>query len=229
MLGFFMSMNENVDIFSEKVKADINLSHGFNCIGLSQGNNICRGYIQKYNDPPVNTHLSIHGPVGGVSALPHCYPDSSYVGETCQEISDLLSKFAYNSIIQDFLFQADYFRDINYINNTLYKHNSQIGNWNQEGYQYNTEYKINFNKTNKYAMIKANNDTVVVPRESEWWGTYDTDYTTILTMKDTLWYKNDMFGLRTADENNKIIFNSTNGNHLDFTDEELYGWLDLYC
>eukprot|EP00662_Eupelagonemidae_sp_cell21_P032038 gene32038-13717_t len=44
--GFFMTMNKNVDVFAQKVKADKDLANGFNCIGFSQGNSICRGYIQ---------------------------------------------------------------------------------------------------------------------------------------------------------------------------------------
>ncbi len=79
-------------------------------------------------------------------------------------------------------------------------------------------------------MIKAEGDTVVVPREGEWFGSYaDNDYTKILPMAETTWYKEDLFGLKTAHEQDKIFFNSTTGNHLDFTDEELYAWLDLYC
>ena len=226
--GFFMDMNTNVDVFAEKVKADSNLVKGFNCVGLSQGNNICRGYIQRYNDPPVNTHLSIHGPVVGVAALPHCYPDGEK-GEMCQDISDLLGKLAYNVPMQNFLFQADYFRDVNYVTTEEYKKYSQMAEWNQEGDVVDASIKTNFAITNKFAMIKANADTVVVPRDGEWWGAYDSDFETILTMKETTWYKDDTFGLRTADEAGKIFFNSTEGNHLEFTDEELYGWLDAYC
>ena len=77
-------------------------------------------------------------------------------------------------------------------------------------------------------MIKANGDTVVIPNEGEWWGAYDSQYEQVRVMKDTEWYIEDMFGLRTADESGKIFFNSTDGNHLEFSDEELFGWLDLY-
>lgn len=226
--GFFMDMDTSVDVFAEKVRADAQLAGGFNCVGLSQGNNICRGYIQKYNDPPVNTHLSIHGPVVGVAALPHCYPDGNY-GDLCEEISNVLADIAYTQPMQDFLFQADYFRDVNYVNTEEYKKYSQMAEWNQEGDTTDTAIKTNFAKTNTFAMIKANEDSVVVPREGEWWGAFDTDFETILTMKETAWYKDDTFGLRTADEAGKIFFNSTQGNHLDFSDEELYGWLDDYC
>ncbi len=73
MNGFFMTMDQNVDVFAAKVAADQQLAGGFHCIGLSQGNNICRGYIERYNNPPVSTHLSIHGPVVGVSCFLFLY------------------------------------------------------------------------------------------------------------------------------------------------------------
>jgi palmitoyl-protein thioesterase len=104
-----------------------------------------------------------------------------------------------------------------------------MAQWNNEGITKDPTINSNFAKTNKFAMIKANGDTVVVPREGEWFGQYSADFTTVLTMKETDWYKSDLFGLRTADEAGKIYFNSTEGNHLDFTDEQMFGWLDLYC
>ena len=47
-------------------------------------------------------------------------------------------------------------------------------------------------------------------------------------MKETDWYINDNFGLKTADEAGKIFFESTPGNHLQFTETELFGWVDKY-
>jgi palmitoyl-protein thioesterase len=226
MNGFLMDMNSNVDTFAEKVKADKLLANGFNCVGLSQGNNICRGYIQRYNDPPVNTHLSIHGPLVGVAALPSCQERD----DVCQNVDALLSKLAYTQNMQDFLFQADYFRDVNFVDTPEYKATSQMASWNNEGNTVNPAFKENFLKTNTFAMIKADADTVVVPREGEWFGAYaDNDYSTLLSMTETSWYKDDLFGLKTAHQDGKIKFNSTSGNHLEFTDDELYGWLDLYC
>jgi len=226
MNGFFMDMNSNVDTFAEKVKADKLLANGFNCVGLSQGNNICRGYIQRYNDPPVNTHLSIHGPLVGVAALPTCQERD----DVCQNVDALLSKLAYTTKMQDFLFQADYFRDVNFVDTPEYKATSQMASWNNEGESVNPAFKENFLKTSTFAMIKAEADTVVVPREGEWFGAYaDNDYSTLLSMTETTWYKEDLFGLKTAHQDGKIKFNSTSGNHLEFSYDELYGWLDMYC
>ena len=133
------------------------------------------------------------------------------------------------SKMQDFLFQAGYFRDVNSVQTAPYQNYSEIGAWNNEAAINDPTINVNFAKTKKFAMIKANGDSVVVPREGEWWGAYADDFTTVLIMKETKWYKEDTFGLKTADEAGKILFNSTEGNHLEFSDEELFGWLDLYC
>merc|ERR1719321_1537730 len=102
-------MNKNVDVFAEKIKKDPQLANGFNAIGFSQGNSIIRGYIQKYNDPPVSTFLSVHGTVMGVASFPKCNP-SGLLGPVCKLISDcLVGPIAYTKFVQNMLFQANYF------------------------------------------------------------------------------------------------------------------------
>ena len=81
--GFLMNMDANVEAFAAAVQADENLASGFNAVGFSQGNSIIRGYIQKYNDPPVLSFLSVHGTVSGVTSLPNCDPAGSR-GSLCQ-------------------------------------------------------------------------------------------------------------------------------------------------
>jgi palmitoyl-protein thioesterase len=232
--GFILSMDDSVDIMAQAVQNNTELANGFNCVGLSQGNNLCRGYIQKYNGvdgmPIAVTHISIHGPVVGVASLPSCEVDGSGkgAGVLCKKVSALLGKLAYKTAIQNHLFQANYFRQVKDTDSIDYKDNSQMAAWNNEGTTIDATIKENFAKTSRFAMIKANADTVVVPREGEWYGCYDENYN-LLDMKETLWYVNDSFGLRTADEAGKIVFNSTEGNHLDFSTEQLFGWLDLYA
>jgi len=45
--GYFLNMDASVDVFAESVKADPKLKDGFHAIGLSQGNNVIRGYITR--------------------------------------------------------------------------------------------------------------------------------------------------------------------------------------
>eukprot|EP01062_Namystynia_karyoxenos_P039774 TRINITY_DN2892_c0_g1_i1.p1 TRINITY_DN2892_c0_g1~~TRINITY_DN2892_c0_g1_i1.p1 ORF type:complete len:356 (+),score=163.46 TRINITY_DN2892_c0_g1_i1:79-1068(+) len=225
--GFFMTMNKNVDVFAQKIKADPKLAKGFNCVGFSQGNSLCRGYIQKYNDPPVVTFLSVHGTVSGVAGFPNCNP-SGLLAPVCGMLAKLTGDSAYG-VMQNTLFQADYFRDPMRVNTTAYKTRSELAQWNNEGNTVDPSINRNFAKVKRFAMIKALKDTMIFPNEGEWWGHFaDGSLKQVLTMKETAWYKNDMFGLRTADEAGKILFNTTAGNHLKFSLGELTWWVNNY-
>jgi len=226
--GFLMTMDHNVDKFAEGIRKDKNLKDGFNCVGFSQGNSLCRGYIQKYNDPPVSNFLSVHGTVVGVAGFPNCDP-AGLLGPVCDQISKLVGDLAYTSITQGLLFQLDYFRDPTRVTTDAYKTHSQLAQWNNEGNTVNATFKENFVKVKQFIMIKALKDTMVYPNEGEHWGHFkDGSLKEVLTMKETNWYKDDLFGLKTVDEAGKIKFDTTAGNHLQFTQEELKGWVNKY-
>ena len=80
--GFLKNIDKSVDFFAEKIRADPKLAGGFNAFGFSQGNNVIRGYITKYNDPPVKNFMSICGINAGVGAFPQCSPEIPVVGPT---------------------------------------------------------------------------------------------------------------------------------------------------
>jgi palmitoyl-protein thioesterase len=226
--GFFMTMDKNVEVFAEAIKKDPKLAGGFNAVGFSQGNNVIRGYIQKHNEPTVSTWLSVHGPVVGVSSFPKCSP-SGLLGPVCKLLDRfLVGPIAYTEFVQNKLFQADNFRDPKLVSSAEYKTNSAIAQWNNEGNSIDASIATNFAKTERFAMIKAAKDSMVYPNDGEWWGAFDTDGKTKLAMNETDWYKKDLFGLKTADEAGKIFFNSTTGDHLQFSEPELFGWLDQY-
>lgn len=228
--GFLMTMDKSVEVFAKKIRADPKLANGFNAVGFSQGNSLIRGYIQKYNDPPVNVALHVHGTVSGVAGFPQCNPSGAVLGPVCKALAHVVGDLAYNSVVQGILFQADYFRDPAKVGTSAYEEHSQLATWNNEGAAAaNSTYKENFGKTNKFVMVKALKDTMVFPNEGEWWGHFqDGDMKKTLRMNETEWYSNDSFGLRTADEAGKIFFESTPGNHLQFTETQLFGWIDRY-
>jgi len=230
--GFFMTMNKNVDVFAEAIKKDSNLAGGINAVGFSQGNSVVRGYIQKYGSlpgyPTVSTWLSVHGTVVGVASFPKCNP-SGLLGPVCK----FIDRFAAGPIgntefMQNHIFQADYFRDPKLVNTSEYKANNQLAQWNNEGNKVDPTIAENFGKVKRFAMIKALKDTMIYPNDGEWWGAFDADGKTRLAMNETEWYKKDLFGLKTADEAGKIFFNTTTGDHLQFTEAELFGWVDQY-
>merc|ERR1712072_1017930 len=226
--GFFMTMNDNVDVFAKAIKNNTELAGGFNAVGFSQGNSLFRGYIQKYNDPPVSTFLSVHGIVSGVASFPHCNP-TGLLGPACRLISKfLVGPIAYTEFVQKRLFQANYFRQPDALSHASYKKSSELAQWNNEGETVDPSIKVNFGKVKRWAMIKALKDTMVYPNDGEWWGMFDKDGKTRLAMNQTEWYTKDLFGLKTADQAGKIKFASTPGNHLQFTEKDLFGWVDSY-
>eukprot|EP00659_Diplonema_papillatum_P022425 gene22425-34346_t len=212
-------MDRNVEIFAKKVREDSQLAGGFNAVGFSQGNSVIRGYIHKYNDPPVKTFLSVHGTVMGVAGFPNCNPNG-ILAPVCDKLDESLGEKAYYFETQDALFQANYFRDPLRWNDTQYRRNSQLAQWNGEGLPgtFNETFKQNFIKVERFAMIKAMRDTMVFPNEGEWWGEFaHGTYSKTLTMNETDYYNNDNFGLKTVNEQGKILFNHTDHNHLVFT------------
>ena len=94
----------------------------------------------------------------------------------------------------------------------------------------NATYKANFVKVKRFIMIKALKDSMVYPNEGEHWGHYaDGSLTQVLPMRETAWYKQDLFGLKTVDMAGKILFNTTAGNHLQFSQEQLVGWVGFFA
>ena len=147
--GFFMTMNENVDIFASAVKNDSKLANGFNCVSFSQGAMLCRGYIQKYQGingyPLVVTWLAVHSTASGVAGFPHCNP-AGLLGPVCKTLANMGGEVAYTQVSQELLFQIDYYRDPNFVNTTAYMKNSQLAQWNNEGLSIDPTIKANFIK-----------------------------------------------------------------------------------
>mmetsp|Transcript_22406 Transcript_22406/g.71688 ORF Transcript_22406/g.71688 Transcript_22406/m.71688 type:complete len:231 (-) Transcript_22406:1538-2230(-) len=221
-------MDEQVDFLRAKVRADPQLHAGFDAIGLSQGNLVIRGYIHKYNDPPVRRFLSIHGPLAGVGSLPRCDPDG-LVGFLCRKVTDLVGDFAYTAYIQSHIAQANYLKDPTELKAYM-AHNPFLPFINNEVKHKDAgQYRRNFESLELLLLVKARDDTMIFPRESEWFGYFeDGDDDRILPFNETQAFKTNAFGLRTLVEKGKVRFLSSKGNHLQFSMEDLFKWLDEF-
>ena len=239
LAGFLVNMDDSVEIFAKKVRADPKLARGFNAFGLSQGNNLIHGYQLKYNDPPVVSFISICGINAGVGAIPQCSPNASspvlgkVLGPVCEALAELTGDAANLKIIQDVLFQANFYRDPTGLNHTDFLDNNQLAQWNGEGRPgtFNETFKENFLKTSTNVWVKGLLDTVVWPREGEWWGQVapgDPWDAPALPMAQSSWYLQDTFGLRTASQQHKNHFESFMGEHIRIPDAQLYSLISKY-
>jgi len=228
--GFFMTMDDQVDQFWRVVSNDTKLAGGFNAMGFSQGNTLIRGYIHKYNTPPVKKFVSMHGPMLGVAGIPKCNMNGG-LAAICKTVDELAQLGGYTSFVQDRLAQANYLRDpkeldkyrkdchfLPYINNEI------------QGKQ-NATYTKNWVALEKLVLVMAENDTMVQPRESEHFGFYkdgSNDKADLITMEQGPWYTENWFGLKDLNEAKKIDFLSTPGDHLRFTMEFLEQMVTTY-
>lgn len=232
--GYFLNMDASVDVFAAKIAQDPKLARGFHAIGFSQGNNVIRGYIARYNDPPVDTFVSVNGVNAGVGAVPHCFPNelqgnTESLGGMCDLLLEQASRHAYSEWTQEHSFQANYWRDPRPVEREKYEQFSQLARWNNEGH-FNQTFKDNYAKTNKFVWIMATEDGMVWPKEGEHWGAPDPQdpFHTILPMNETEWYQKDLFGLKTAQEAGKNYFESFQGDHLQFEMEDFDRWIHTY-
>jgi len=71
-----------------------------------------------------------------------------------------------------------------------------------------------------FAMIQFLNDTVVQPRESEWFGFYAPGQDkTVLPLFETPLYQQDWLGLQQLNNTGRLQMIGCIGDHLQFTDE----------
>ena len=234
--GYFLNMDASVDIFATKIAKDPRLQKGFHAIGFSQGNNVIRGYIARYNTPTVHTFISVNGVNAGEGTVPGCFPnskgtDTTKLGSFCDLLLEQASKRAYTEFAQEHSFQANYWRDPRESKQEDYHKYSQLARWNNEGPNKNQTLNENFAKSSKFVWIMATDDSMVWPREGEHWGCPDSKdpfESPILPMNETEWYKEDLFGLRKAQESGKNVFETFQGDHLQFTMEDFDRWVTTY-
>lgn len=235
--GYFLNMDASVDVFAKKVRADAQLQGGFVAIGFSQGNNIIRGYLAKYNDPPVRTFLSVNGVNAGIGAVPYCRPSLAKDDQRrrlmdldmCELLMEQASRSAYTEFAQEHSFQANYWRDPRPSAQERYRQYCQLAVYNNEGLV-NETLRENWAKTQRFVWVMATEDGMVFPKEGEHWGAPDPQdpFHEVLPMQETEWYQQDLFGLRAADEAGKNIFESFVGDHLQFTMDDFERWVKTY-
>jgi len=211
--GFIGNVNNQVAAVCETLKADPNLKNGFNAVGFSQGGQFLRTYVERCNDPPVFNLITMGGQHQGVADIPSCFPINS---TTCKIVEELLDYGAYNSLVQDLVVQAQYFHDPMDPQGYL-QYNKFMPDINND-ISINQKYKNNLLSLKNLVLVMFTEDTVVVPKESEWFGFYkDGSMSEILLMNQTRLYLEDRIGLKTLDTTGRLHFDSAPGEHMQFT------------
>ena len=85
--------------------------------------------------------------------------------------------------------------------------------------EYSESRKVNFLNLKGLMLVMFNSDTMIYPKESEWFVQLDQDSLELLDEGKDSFYNNDNIGLRSLNEAGKVEFVRIDGNHLQFSDK----------
>ena len=218
--GFLTSILDQSKKACEEIKKHEYFQGNFSVLGLSQGALIARYIIEECEiKGKVLNFVSIGGPQMGVSKVPHCGAKNI----ECGIINKLAEDVIYSDYIQNYIGPAGYFRsnDFKHISK-YYSHSNFLAPLNNESISHsvNEKYKERFLKLERIQLIMFSKDTMIIPKETAWFGFYNSDGE-VLDYKQTELYKKDLIGLKTIDEAGKLHFDSIDGDHLQFNMEDV--------
>ncbi|XP_017969578.1 PREDICTED: palmitoyl-protein thioesterase 1 isoform X3 [Theobroma cacao] len=207
------------------VKNMTELSEGYNIVGLSQGNMIGRGIIEFCDGgPPVKNFISLAGPHAGTASIPFC--GSALI---CILLDSLIKSEIYSNYVQEHLAPSGYLKiptDLtDYLKGCRFlpKLNNELNGTR------NSTYKERFASLQNLVLIMFEDDTVLIPKETSWFGYYpDGSFDSVLPAQETKLYKEDWIGLKTLDEAGRVKFINVSGNHLQISKSDMKKYIVPY-
>nr|XP_043606102.1 palmitoyl-protein thioesterase 1-like isoform X3 [Erigeron canadensis] len=86
----------------------------------------------------------------------------------------------------------------------------------------NSTYKDRFSSLQNLVLIMFEQDTVLIPKETAWFGYFPYgEFTPALAPQQTKLYIDDWIGLKTLDEAGRVKYINVSGNHLEISEKDI--------
>ncbi|WFD26248.1 palmitoyl-protein hydrolase [Malassezia nana] len=193
----------------EQLQTIPELRDGFDAVGFSQGGQFLRGYVERFNDPPVRHLLTFGSQHMGITELPEC----SVYDALCHAVHGALSTRVYSDYAQHHVVTAQYFRDTRTPAQWALYHakNAFLRDINNEGEHKNETYKKNMLSLQSFVMVQFDEETTVRPANSSWFESFPAPApgvipTHTVPLRDSKLYREDWIGLRALDARGSLVF-----------------------
>ncbi|CAL5995934.1 Palmitoyl-protein_thioesterase [Hexamita inflata] len=216
ILNIYLSVKE----LTKCIVNDPNLKDGFISLGFSQGGYLLRGYLQTRTEtmPKVLRFITLSSPLGGF----YCGKTTLCGGiQLPNFINNFIEDIEYTNVFQDIITGAGYWRNPYKLDEYL-DYGTHLAHMNNE-VDFNQTLKDNFMQPDKFVLFGSENDGVISPWQSAWFGFFnDGDDTAVIPMEERDIYKKDLFGLKTLNEQGRIIRIRSGLQHGQYRSDEVF-------